>query len=248
MNNPGHTRLIGIDMAWVPEKNGSGIAAGSISDSCLVVDDVRSGIIGFANVAKYVEDAHDVQGIAVDAPLIIRNQFGRRRCESELSAAYGSRWASTHSSNLDKFPDAAPVRLGDLLTRLGHLHLGQPGRARWQVECYPHPAIIEVFGLEKRLAYKKGTVAERRIGQAKLAGLIKRLKSDPVLPLSVSAAHQDVLDESRITELTGAELKTNEDGLDAIVCLYIAGLYAVGTSMQIFGDVDDGYIVVPAPR
>ncbi len=41
------------------------------------------------------------------------------------------------------------------------------------------------------------------------------------------------------------ELKDNEDGLDAVFCLYIAGLFAVGAPIRCFGDRDAGYIVVP---
>ena len=53
------------------------------------------------------------------------------------------------------------------------------------------------------------------------------------------------LDSKHIRELQGARLKSNEDALDAIVCLFIAGLYAIGQPMTIFGDFESGYIVVP---
>ena len=248
MTSETRNALIGIDMAWVPDKNGSGIATGRLSDGVLTVDEVRSNVLGFETIVSLLDNANDLRGVAIDAPLLINNQTGRRRCESELSAAYGSRWASTHSSNLEKYPDAAPVRLGNLLAERGHRHLGDPIEGRWQIECYPHPAIIEVFSLDKRLAYKKGNVAARRLGQARLARLLRTLERDPVLPLSIDEDAQDVLDESRIATLTGAQLKTNEDGLDAIVCLYIAGLYAAGAPTQVFGDAVDGYIVVPEPR
>jgi predicted RNase H-like nuclease len=46
--------------------------------------------------------------------------------------------------------------------------------------------------------------------------------------------------------LKGQALKTNEDALDAIVCLYIAGLYAINHRGKTFGDLDLGYIWVPS--
>ena len=37
----------------------------------------------------------------------------------------------------------------------------------------------------------------------------------------------------------------NEDYLDSLICLYIAGLYAVGHPGELFGDTVSGYIWVP---
>jgi hypothetical protein len=34
----------------------------------------------------------------------------------------------------------------------------------------------------------------------------------------------------------------------ALICLYIAGLYATGKEMVVFGDDEEGYIVVPVGR
>ncbi len=45
--------------------------------------------------------------------------------------------------------------------------------------------------------------------------------------------------------MSGQALKSNEDALDAIICLYIAGLYAIGFQGQVFGDKSSGYIWVP---
>jgi len=33
--------------------------------------------------------------------------------------------------------------------------------------------------------------------------------------------------------------------LDAVVCLYIAALYQFGYPQNVFGDIRDGYVVVP---
>lgn len=48
-----------------------------------------------------------------------------------------------------------------------------------------------------------------------------------------------------IQSLRGRSLKQNEDVLDAIICLYIAGLFARSEPGQLFGSVDLGYIYVP---
>lgn len=118
---------------------------------------------------------------------------------------------------------------------------------RWQIECYPHPAIIEIFGLTERLKYKKGIVADRRAGQKKLAALLRELNgSSSTLRLTISGEDNRIFDESNIETLSGQALKSNEDALDSVLCLYIAGLYAIEYSGQVFGDSSSGYIWVPS--
>jgi len=46
----------------------------------------------------------------------------------------------------------------------------------WQIECYPHAALLELFQLPYRLAYKKGAVAARVSGQQQLAQLLLSLQ------------------------------------------------------------------------
>ena len=183
-----------------------------------------------------------LRGISIDAPLIINNADGQRSCENGVGKTYGSRGASCHTSNTRLYPDAKSVYLSDQLQKSGHGHLTGE---RWQIECYPHPAIIEIFGLNERLKYKKGAVAERRSGQKVLAALLRKLNESNVLRLEILGQNQQILDESHIDGLRGRALKSNEDALDSVLCLYIAGLYARNVDGQVFGDTDSGYIWIP---
>ena len=239
-------RLMGIDLAWSPHRNASGIAVGSIHGNSLAVESVHSAVYDLRALFDQIHEVDGLRGVAIDAPLIINNPSGRRPCENQLAAVYSRKWAGPHTSNLGLYPDAASVRLSNALLDQGFAHLGGGVTSKWQVECYPHPAIVEIFGLEKRLAYKKGSVEQRRGGQARLARLLKSLRDDTRLSLELSEL--GIVDEAFIRSLTGKALKQNEDALDAIVCLYIAGLYEVDADMQVFGDTDSGYIVVPSPN
>jgi predicted RNase H-like nuclease len=154
--------------------------------------------------------------------------------------------ASCHASNLGLYPDAASSRLADMLSAAGYEHLGAPSRGKWQIECYPHPAIIELFGLPERLLYKKGSVGEKRAGQVQLARYLQALGSSQVLPLRLGSSLAAVVDEATILARRGKALKRNEDALDAIICTYIGALYARGAPCHCFGSAADGYIYVPA--
>ena len=235
--------LAGIDLAWACTKNPTAIAVGTYDGGILHVTHVNASVLTVDDIVDRLLDINGLTGVAVDASLIIPNVTGQRVCERELSAHYGKMGASCHASNLTLYPDAASVALSRKLEEHGFKHLDTE---KWQIECYPHPAIIEMFGLPERLKYKKGRVAEKKAGQKQLASLILGLSNSPILPLRLDSDVREIIDPVHIDALRGKALKSNEDMLDAIVCLYVAGLYAIGAKHRVFGDATEGYIWVPA--
>lgn len=235
--------LAGIDLAWACTKNPTAIATGIYDDGILHVTQVNASVLTVDGIVERLLDIEGLTGVAIDASLIIPNISGQRPCERELSAHYGKMGASCHASNLTLYPDAASVALSRKLEEHDFKHLG---KEKWQIECYPHPAIIEIFGLSERLKYKKGRVAEKKAGQKQLASLILGLSNSPTLPLCLGSDVREFIDPAFIDALRGKALKSNEDMLDAIICLYVAGLYAIGAKHRVFGDTTSGYIWVPA--
>jgi predicted RNase H-like nuclease len=235
--------LAGIDLAWACTKNPTAIATGTYDGGILQVTDVHASVLTVDGIVESLLDIEGLTGVAVDASLIIPNISGQRPCERELSAHYGKMGASCHASNLTLYPAAASVALSRKLEEHSFTHLGTE---KWQIECYPHPAIIEIFDLPERLKYKKGRVAEKKAGQKQLASLISGLSNSPTLPLRLGSGVREFIDPAHIDAQRGKALKSNEDMLDAIVCLYVAGLYAIGARHRVFGDTTEGYIWVPA--
>jgi predicted RNase H-like nuclease len=159
-----------------------------------------------------------------------------------VSREYGSRWASTHSSNRQLLINHHGVIRGEDLAgelrRLGFGDLWSQTR-RTILEVYPHPAIIEAFGLPRRLAYKKGRIAARRAGLRRLDALI--LSLDGADPPFIGAAVE-------ITDtMTGVELKAVEDLLDARICAWVAAVWNRygNAGVRVFGDAVSGHIAVP---
>lgn len=237
--------LAGIDLAWACTKNPTAIAVGAYDGGALQVNHVHASVQTVDGIVNRLLDSDGLTGVAIDASLIIPNVTGQRVCERELSAHYGKRGASCHASNLTLYPAAASVALSMKLEEHGFNHLGT---GKWQIECYPHPAIIEIFGLSERLKYKKGRVTEKKAGQKQLASFISGLSTSSILPLRPGSAVQEFIDPAHIDALRGKALKSNEDMLDAIICLYVAGLYAIGARHRVFGDTSEGYIWVPASK
>ncbi|MCH8536279.1 MAG: DUF429 domain-containing protein [Alkalimonas sp.] len=235
-------RLAGIDLAWHNAKNPSAVAIALLRHKTLTVEAIAPSLEGPSGVADYLISLPDIFGISIDAPLIINNTTGQRPCERLLSVDYGSRHASCHTSNLTLYPHPSSVAFSEQLKVNGYEHLG---RSKWQLECYPHPAIIECFNLPMRLKYKKGSVVDKKRGQIELAGLIKRLAQSSVLKFIIPNTMSFFLNEEHIHSLSGRALKENEDALDALICVYIAGLFQLSVAGTLYGDTDSGYIWVP---
>lgn len=236
--------LAGIDLAWQSTRNPTAIAFGELEGSVLELTKIKERIFSPQSVLAELQSVQTLQGIAIDGPLIINNATGQRACERSLSQEYGSRHASCHASNLTLYPNADGVRISAELEQHGFKHLGQQGE-KWQLECYPHPAIIEIFQLPERLKYKKGRVAVKRQGQQRLAELLLDLTETGPIELSIPDHVHHFFDPKHIASLRGRALKHNEDVLDAVVCLYIAALYQSNHLQKIFGDIEHGYVVVP---
>ena len=241
--------FIGIDLAWRGEKNPSGGAVLSGDRQCAQLVDMNPSLASCSAVIDYVDEyATASTFVAIDAPLIINNPEGQRCCETLIGKKYGGRHGSCHTSNLSLYPRATSVRLASLLISRGFRHASDPAdteKKRVMLEVYPHPALLELFGLHSILKYKKGSVATRRSGQRELQQRLSNLSLfNP--PLECTPKLSEFL-ANDTSSLQGAALKANEDALDAIVCAYIAYHYwfwgPCGTHM--FGDLDSGYIVVP---
>ena len=237
--------LAGVDLAWKSEKNTSAIALGQLKGNTLEVLTVEPAVLGIEEVRERLLSDTELEGVAIDAPLIIENSAGQRECERELSKEYSPKYAGCHPSNKTLYPAAASVELSKALKSEGFSHMRG---AKWQLECYPHPALIELFGLAERLKYKKGRVGDKRTGQQRLASLLRGLEGGRGLKLVIDEACSRVLSRAEIASLRGKKLKQNEDALDSIVCLYVAGLRAAGCEGRTFGSVERGYIWVPRPH
>ncbi len=236
-------RIAGVDLAWNAEVNASGVAVGRLTLRGLTIESVRGDIIGLDALKRTLDAYENLIGVAADAPLIIKNKTGSRPCEKALSRDYSPRWAGCYPSNLTRFPDAGSVMLSCWLEQRGFDHLKYGGK--WQIEVYPHPAIVELLSLDRRLAYKKGGQQVQRAGQAKLTNLLRSLADSDRLPLLFDDTIAEFLTPGHVEALPAGRLKENEDMLDAIVCCYIGALFDLGMTRQTFGCRASGYIVVP---
>lgn len=234
---------MGLDLAW-SDRNPSGLAA--IDEAGRLID-VRADLRSDEAILDWIRAHLGTCGVlGFDMPTIVRNATGIRPCERELAAVFRRYHAAPHPANLRRFPDGGRARrMIDALRGAGVVETldVRPGDPRTiALEIFPHPAHVRLFGLDRIFAYKKktrpwpGVLAEwsrYRAALATLAAADPPLVLDVRIPLAVDARGY----------------KRWDDTLDGITCAYVASFVwrhgIAAPHVRVFGDLNDGYIVVP---
>jgi len=131
------TTFIGIDLAWKSDRNPTGAAVlhGDKNGAALI--DLSAPLRSIDAVRAYITRFESTETVlAIDAPLIIPNQIGQRRCEQLVGQRYGARHASCHTSNQARYPDAVSVRLAAELVSRGYQHGPDATGKRVVLEVY----------------------------------------------------------------------------------------------------------------
>ena len=216
--------FIGVDLAWKSDANPSALAVLHGNRGSAARSFVSDPLCTLKSVLKTIRN-YSGQGaiVAIDAPLIIPNIDRQRLCEGLVSQRYGRRHASCHATNLTLYPEPASVSLAQALEADGFVHAGTERALTAScvmLEVFPHAALVALFNLDRIIKYKKGPVRDRRAGLDELRIRIRELADfDP--PLAKNEVRSGFL-ARELSLLRGRELKHYEDGLDAIICAYIA--------------------------
>ena len=252
INRPEKVVCIGVDLAW-SDKNKTGISILELQPKEQTLDLFREPdwVLSDDDILRIIKQVQsDCIIIAIDAPIIAPNKPGTGRlCDREVSKAFGKYEAGAYPANREKCK--RPIKLRQLLAKRGfspnpYCVEHKPGL--WQIEVYPHPAQVVLFGLTKTLKYKKGP-RQRRKEQLKTLGDNILSKLNKHLPrLQHNKILREVCDTTK-ENLWGRKYKEREDVLDSIICGYIAAYYWTWREEKcnIFGDPDSGYIITPKP-
>ena len=239
-------KFVGVDLGW--RSGETGLACLTWQDQRLQLQAVTrhqeiDDILGWID---QVLPAPDLGLVAVDAPTLIPNETGTRLSDRLTHQYFGKYHAGCYPANLSRPFAERTVGFGESLEDRGFMHapsitVQQPGR--YQIEVFPHPAMVNLFQLSVILKYKKGNLATRKAELKRLQDYFQR-----VLPTLTPALD---LEDCPLLQLpspiTGKELKALEDQLDAIFCAYIGAYWWYWGSERnlVLGDRQTGYIIVP---
>ncbi len=235
--------FIGIDFGW--RTGPSGLAALRLQGSVLTLLDLTRLLEPEAILAWVDQVVGDGPAlIAVDAPTLIPNATGMRVPDKLTHSYFGRYHAGCYPANLGRPFAERTVALGLALEARGYGHADQINPqvlGRFQIECFPHPALVRLFDLPLILKYKKGPLARRQLELARYRDLLL-----DQLPKHIPCLH---LTDLPPIPATGAAFKDLEDQLDGLVCAYIGAYwwYWGLERNQVLGDRQTGYIVVPSP-
>ncbi|MBR8838931.1 MAG: DUF429 domain-containing protein [Stigonema ocellatum SAG 48.90 = DSM 106950] len=241
-------KFIGIDLGWKSQP--SGLCCLEWADQQLQLLDLdRKEEI--ADILTWVEKSiqpNEPAIIAVDAPTLIPNATGSRLPDKLTHKHFGKYHAGCYPANLNLPFAERTVNFGLSLESRGFTHAPtiepqKPGR--YQIEVFPHPAIVHLFNLQRILKYKKGRLHDRRLELLKLYNYITHIL--PTLEPSWRPCHLGGSFPSEMST-TGAALKATEDKLDSLICAYVAAHWWYWGEQRniVLGDRTTGYIVTPA--
>ena len=238
----GIERFIGVDLAWAlggarTKPNETGVAA--IDGRGVVID--CGWTFGLEETMAWLaKTAVGGSTLAfVDAPLVVDNPAGQRRCEREVGQRYG-RWKVSANSTNQSSPRRAGVLLRALLQEAGWAYDdgrgGPPTGGMVVSECYPYTTLVGASELgydQERPTYKRRparvpTAQWRAVRSEECEKLIARMAglatADPPLLLASHAVSRRLLDEP--SPQLAADYKHREDLIDALLCAWTAALWS----------------------
>lgn len=245
-------KFLGIDLGW--SSGASGLCCLEWSDRCLHLLnlDRQQATTDILNWIDHWASPTEPAMIAVDAPTLIPNTTGMRLPDKLTHQHFRHYHAGCYPANLGRPFAQRTVEFGLSLEARSFAHapvIAPKKLGRFQIEVYPHPAIVHLFGLNRILKYKKGTLAERRLELMKLRQYILDILPTLTPTLNLSSSSVGLCDSLPEIPATGTALKAVEDQLDSLICAYIAAHWWYWGSDRnwVLGDAATGYIVVPVP-
>ena len=243
-------KFIGVDFGW--SSGASGMCCLVWRDNQLEIAELTT-ILELDCILAWIE-RHVAKGtsglVAVDAPTIITNQTGMRLCDRLTHKYFGRYHAGCYPANLGLKFAARTTGFSQSLLDRGFVHAAtiEPQQlGRYQIEVFPHPATINLFGLEKILKYKKGRIADRRDELIKLRDYVSNILPNLEPKISLSSLNRI---PAIAAKQTGKELKAIEDRLDSLICAYVAAYwwYWGEARNMVLGNLQEGFIIVPQPQ
>ena len=240
-------KFIGIDLGWKSQPSGLCYLEWIDGQLQLLDLDRKEAI---ADILTWIDQSVKLDEpaiIAVDAPTLIPNESGSRLPDKLSHKYFGRYHAGCYPANKNLPFAERTINFGLQLESRGFAHaptIEAQKLSRYQIEVFPHPAIVNLFNLERILKYKKGRLSERRKSLIKLQNYLLDILpsfSPPLRPLRLCG--------SFLLEIptTGAALKATEDKLDSLICAYVAAYWWYWGEERnlVLGDRTTGYIVIP---
>lgn len=234
-------RFLGIDFGWCSQP--SGVCCLEWRGDALYLLHLDR-LLAVETILQWVDTWQIATTlIAVDAPTIIPNPTGMRVPDRLTHQYFRQYHGGCYPANLSRPFAQRTVSLGRALEARGFVHAPQivpQAAGKYQIEVFPHPAIVHLFRLDRILKYKKGLLTDRKRELGKLRTYIETVLAEIEPKLHLEQPLPSIPDK-------GTELKIVEDQLDSLICAYVGAYWWYwGSSRNLtLGSEETGYIIVP---
>jgi len=200
-------------------------------------------------IVDFVLEHTDTDGgiVGIDAPLVVRNATGFRKCETALQAI-GIRAFPANRTRFFREDTYSGIRGEDIVERLNEhgftlrAEIAQGQMQRSIIEVYPHALIKRTWGTIA--PYKTG---KSSVGADLSFGLmeLQRLMLEHIDPLLYW--ERPPIDPGIVATLGPTALRRHGDLLDAALCAYLGYLswYGGPERVEAVGNIADGFIMLP---
>jgi predicted RNase H-like nuclease len=226
--------FIGVDLAWktdIPLENSTALcvmnSTGEVTDIDMVTHDHQ--------ILSRLE-GRKCAWVGIDAPLIVNNEEGIRKCERSLFDRSIKVLPASRGYLTRKFGGCRGVDLVDRMSEMGYSFPGGDQDCKVMIEVYPYGALQVITGGNVP-RYKKGKADERREAALKIMKVLREW-----LPVRIPESLDEEIDTA-----TPSQLKSVMDKIDAVIsvlCVYGHWIYA-GKRTEVLGDGTDGFILLP---
>ncbi len=184
--------------------------------------------------------------LAVNAPLVVENSGGQRSCDLALHEHFAANQLDEYHVNIANA--SHPRTISGALQRMG-FDLDPTAEGDRIVETFNQPTQVLLFDLERPIKLKSGPVGTRKDAVARFRELMVEKLDDAVPALNPSDALQALV-EADLPSSNGSRVGELEEQLEAVLCAYTAAFLDVRgpESCAFFGDMNDGYVLLPTGR
>lgn len=247
MQNSRSLRFLGLDLAWVPRNSSGGAVIESLPDGNVRLLSTAS-LRAHEDILSWIARSRGRNGaiVAVNAPVIVDNTGGQRRCDALLRDHFGAHHVDEYQVNTVNA--SHPRTIARALIRMGFDPDPSSSGDRL-VETCNQAAQILMFELDRPFRLKQGPLGARKEALTRYREAIVTLlgTAEPAL------AHSPALDALMGVDLNnvgGSRLGELEEQTEALLCAYTAAFLAIRgpEACAFLGDLRDGYILLPTTR
>lgn len=255
MSSPGALRdaiIFGFDSAWTDSAKAPGAICAMAFDGESRATFHPPELVSFAGALDWIaarRPGHSFSLVALDQPTIVPNTTSNRPVEKVAASAVSFAGGGVQPANRGRrgmFDDAAPI--WGFLTRLGAT----------QDPCTAHNAreghhLIEVFpalallSLNPAFAARLGAPKYNPKSRAKFRLTDWQRVSETLQRWATELGLPALADYAREAAQLPAPSKSDQDRLDAALCLLVGLLWRPGSHAEVamIGDLKTGYMITP---